>query len=97
MSAMMPNFKVDLTSGYLAVFGISIPLMIPAIASTVSEYFLALGFWLIKRKWIVALFGICFHLALTQVVQIFKYDLISVFLYLTFLLPFIKVKPSEIG
>lgn len=89
MSAMMSNFKVDLTSGYLVLWGISIPLIIPAVASTLSEYFLALGFWFVRRKWLVALFGIVFHLALTQIVQIFKLDLVSMFLYLAFILPFL--------
>ncbi|BDS07672.1 hypothetical protein NT6N_27120 [Oceaniferula spumae] len=90
MSAVLTNFKVDLTSGFLVIFGLSIPVIIPAIASTLSEYFIALGFWFMKRKWIVALFGIVFHLALTQIIQIFKLDLVSIFLYLAFLLPLIN-------
>ena len=50
----------------------------------------ALGFWLVKRKWIIALFGLLFHVALLFIVQIFRLDVVSIFLYLTFLLPFLS-------
>lgn len=54
------------------------------------EYLLAIGLWIPKIRWFVALTGILFHLSSAMVMEIFMLDWSSMFLYLAFLLPFEK-------
>ena len=64
------------------------PAYLLAIASVLIEYFLALGFWFKKTKWIAVFIGLMFHFTLTFVLTIFMLDYVSVFLYLAFIIPF---------
>jgi hypothetical protein len=89
MSIALPNFKLDLSQGVLDLGLVAIPVALAAVASTVMEYFLAVGFWVWRWRWLVAVLGVAFHIALTFVMQIFKLDLASIFLYLAFLLPLV--------
>jgi len=84
---MLPNFKVDLSNGFLDLGFITIPVAILGISTVVSEYYLAIGFWIKKLRIFTAIFGIAFHLILKQVVGIGFLDYVAVFLYLSFLLP----------
>ena len=54
------------------------------------EYLLAIGLWIPRLRWFVALTGIIFHLWIAMVMEIFMLDWVSMFLYLAFLLPFEK-------
>ena len=54
------------------------------------EYLLAIGLWVPRLRWFVALTGIIFHLGIAMVMEIFMLDWASMFLYLAFLLPFEK-------
>lgn len=88
MSNTYNNFHVDLSDGYLHILDIAIPVYLLAISSVCIEYFLAFGFWFKKTKWIAVGLGIMFHFCLTHVVSIFMLDYVSIFLYLTFIIPF---------
>jgi len=89
-SIMLHNFQVDLSNGYLELGFISIPVMLLGIATVVSEYYLAIGFWFKKLRIFTAIFGIAFHIILKQVVAIGYLDYVAVFLYLSFLIPWTK-------
>ena len=67
---MLPNFKVDLSNGFLDLGFITIPVMILGIATVASEYYLAIGFWIKRLRIFTAIFGIMFHIILKQVVDI---------------------------
>jgi hypothetical protein len=67
---------------------LAIPLWAAATATVLTEYSLALGFWFRRLRVPVALLGVGFHAALTLVIRIGYLDLVSVFLYSAFLLPF---------
>ena len=54
------------------------------------EYLIAIGLWIPRLRWFVALTGIIFHLLISMVMTIFMLDWVSMFLYLAFLLPFEK-------
>lgn len=95
MSRELPNFLVDLSDGYFHLGRIGIPVYLAAVASVAVEYFLALGFWSRRLRIITAVTGVLFHLVLMQIVQIFILDMVSMFLYLAFLLPF--ARPIESG
>ncbi len=86
--SVQANFLVDLTSGYLDVGSIRIPVFALAISTVMIESWLAIGFWIKRTRWITALIGVGFHLILRFIVNIFMLDYVSVFLYLSFLLPF---------
>lgn len=90
MSLVLPNFLVDMTDGFLRLGPITLPVGVAAVVSALAELFLAVGFWLRPswRKW-VACFGVGFHLLLTFIVDIHLLHVVSVFLYLAFLLPLI--------
>jgi len=90
-----PNFLVDLTDGYLLLGAVSIPVAILAVATVVTEYWLALGFWIPRFRLLTATIGIAFHFTLKFVMSIFMLDYVSMFLYLAFLLPFLS--PKEEG
>lgn len=83
-----PNFHVDLTDGYLSLGPLAIPVALLASATVLTEYAIALGFWLPKCRWATALLGVVFHISLLFVIEIFMLNIVSVFLYLAFLLPF---------
>lgn len=87
-SLMLPNYRVDLSDGALDVGPLAIPLWAGAMATVFTEYSLALGFWFRRLRVPVALLGVGFHAALTFVIQIGYLNLVSVFLYSAFLLPF---------
>ena len=84
----LPNFVADFSDGYWHVGSLAVPVMALAVASTIVEYFLATAFWIPRLPWVAAGVGVAFHLLSTAVVQIFMLDVISIFLYLAFLLPF---------
>jgi len=88
MSKNRENFHIDLSDGFLHILDISIPAYLLAIASVLIEYFLALGFWFKKTKWIAVFIGLLFHFTLSYVLSIFMLDYVSVFLYLAFIIPF---------
>ena len=88
MSKNLDNFHIDLSDGFLHILGVSIPAYLLAFSSVIIEYFLAIGFWFKKTKWIAVFIGIIFHYTLTHVLSIFMLDYVSVFLYLAFILPF---------
>ena len=88
MSKTYRNFRVDFSDGYYHLLDIPVPVFVLAIASTLIEYFLAIGFWFKKTRWFALVIGILFHLSLTQVVKIFMLDYVSMFLYLAFIIPF---------
>ena len=61
------------------------------------EYLLAIGLWIPKIRWFVALTGILFHLSSAMVMKIFMLDWVSMFLYLAFLPPFEKKSHAGSG
>lgn len=93
MSASMPNFLFDLSSGYLQLGLLTLPAWVLACATVLAEYFLAIGFWSTRWRMAAAVVGILFHLTLRFVVKIHMLDWVSMFLYLAFLLPFER-KPN---
>jgi hypothetical protein len=88
MSRMLPNFLVDLSDGYLHAGPLIIPVALAAVASAVTEYYLAIGFWFRRLLVITAVVGVSFHLILKMIVKIGMFDWACMFLYLAFLLPF---------
>jgi hypothetical protein len=88
MSIMLPNFRLDLSDRVQQVGPLLLPVWLLASGSTVIEWLLAIGFWFPPLRVGVALLGLAFHLAARFVVNIYALDLVSVCLYLAFLLPF---------
>ncbi|NIP30472.1 MAG: hypothetical protein GTO02_10895, partial [Candidatus Dadabacteria bacterium] len=88
MSEILSNFLVDLSSGYLNIYNLSIPVFIFAIGTVVTEYFLAFGFWFRKTRKIAIVVGLLFHFSLKFVVKIAFLGFATVFLYLVFIIPF---------
>lgn len=87
LSIMMPNFLINLRSGYMEVGSFHIPLYIMAVGTVLIEYTLAVGFWFRRTRVPTAILGLVFHMSLTYVVAIGKLDWASLFLYPAFLLP----------
>ena len=87
LSIMMPNFLIDMSSGYLHIGPFQIPVYIAAISSVLIEYTLAAGFWFRSTRIPTAVLGVVFHVSLMYVVAIGKLDWASLFLYPVFLLP----------
>ena len=87
MARMRPNIHVDLADGYLRLGAIALPVGLAAVSSIVIEYFLALGFWIPRLRYLTAAVGVGFHLLLMWMMTIFMLDIASMFLYLVFLLP----------
>jgi hypothetical protein len=87
MSAELPNFQVDLTSGTFPLFGLELPLALAAAVSVACELALAVGFWFRRARWATAAIGLAFHLGLTLVVRIGWLDVVAVALSAFFLLP----------
>lgn len=83
-----PNFMVDLTDGTLTLGPLAVPVALLAVGTVLTEYVLAIGFWLPRCRWATAVLGVVFHVSLLFVIEIFMLNLVSVFLYLAFLLPF---------
>ena len=77
-----------MSDGFIQLGNLAIPCYVAAIATVLIELFLALGFWFRKTRWISAVIGVSFHLALKLVLTIFMLDYVSMFLYLSFLIPF---------
>jgi len=88
MSQSLPNFLVDLSSGYVPMGFLRIPVRVAAVLSVATEYGLALGFWFRRTRLATAAVGVAFHLVLKTIVRIHMLDWTSMFLYLAFLLPF---------
>jgi len=87
ISIMMPNFLVDLSSGYVELGPFRITAFAAAAATVLIEYALAIGFWFRKTRVPIAILGVVFHLSLSHFVTIGKLDWASLFLYPAFLLP----------
>lgn len=94
MSLTRSNFLVDMSTGYLTLAFVTVPVMMAAIGSTLAEYTLALGFCFRRLRIGVAVFGVSFHLVLYFIVDIFMLHFASVFLYLAFLLPMTDSKKT---
>ena len=90
MSQMRPNFNVDMTDGIVEMGPLHLPVMLAAIGTVLTEGFLAIGFWFRRLRWIAAVVGIGFHGCLMIVVNIWMLDWVSMFLYLAFLLPWLR-------
>lgn len=87
LSIMMPNFLINLSSGYFNIGLLHIPLYILAVCTVLIEYTLAIGFWFRRTRVPTAILGVIFHMSLTHVVTIGRLDWASLFLYPAFLLP----------
>jgi hypothetical protein len=88
MSQRLPNFLVDLSDGYLHLPWLALPVALLAVASVATEYFLAVGFWFRRSRFVAAGVGFLFHFILKMVIRIYMLDWATMFLYLSFLLPF---------
>jgi hypothetical protein len=84
----LPNFLVRAPEGRIAVGAVSIPLGLAATAVVLAEYALAIGFWSRRTRMATAVLGVAFHVALRHVIRIGFLDVVAVFLYSAFLLPF---------
>lgn len=88
MTVVMEQFQIDLSDGNLYLNTLVIPAYVLGVTSVLIEYWLSIGFWWRKTKWLTAVIGVLFHISLTFTLSIFMLDYVSVFLYLSFLLPF---------
>jgi hypothetical protein len=88
MMEVLPNFLVRPVDGQLAVGALSIPLWVAATCVVLTEYALAVGFWFPRTRVATAVLGVVFHAALRYVVRIGFLDVVALFLYSAFLLPF---------
>ncbi len=95
LSIMMPNFLIDMSSGYFHLGQFQIPVYIAAISSVLIEYTLAAGFWFRSTRIPTAVLGVVFHVSLMYVVAIGKLDWASLFLYPVFLLPLTREHQSS--
>lgn len=97
MSMMLPNFLVDLSAGVLHVGGWQFPVWLGAVGTVLTEAALAVGFWFSRLRVATALLGVLFHITLMQIVRIGFLDVVSLFLYAAFLLPFDRGEQPRIG
>ncbi|MGH7800547.1 MAG: HTTM domain-containing protein [Thermodesulfobacteriota bacterium] len=88
MSKMLPNFLVNLSDGYLHLGPLAIPVTILAIASVMTEYTLAIGFWFPRLRVATAVLGVFFHIVSKFIIRIGMLDWTCMFLYLAFFIPF---------
>lgn len=88
MSQHLPNFRVNLSDGFLHLAMLSVPVWLLACATVCTESFLAIAFWFRRWRVAAAALGVAFHCILKLVIKIGMLDWVSMFLYLTFLLPF---------
>ncbi len=87
MSRHYSNFKVDLTSGFMPIGPLEIPVLLCAVGTVLVEFSLAFGFWFRRTRVATACLGVIFHVSLSFIVVIGWLDWASVFLYSSFLLP----------
>ncbi len=92
LSRMLPNFRGNLSEGFLHLGPIAIPVVLAACVSVAIEYMLAVGFWFQRLRWPTAALGIAFHLVLASVLRIYMLDWTSVAMYPAFLLPFDRTR-----
>jgi hypothetical protein len=90
MSKMLPNFLQDISGGYLHLGPIALPVGLAAVASVAVEYFMAIGIWIPRLRFVVAAVGFSFHMLIKLILNIGFYDWACIFLYLCFLLPLSK-------
>ena len=95
--SMRPNFHVNLTSGWLHVGPLSLPVWLLACSTVAIEYALALGMWFRKSLYPTAALGLLFHIGLTFMITIFMLDYVSLFLYLAFLIPFVEKRTPPVS
>lgn len=88
LSRMLPNFRANLSDGYLHLGVVAIPVMLAACVSVAIEYVLAVGFWFPRLRWPSAALGVAYHVVLMSILQIYLLDWTSVAMYPVFLLPF---------
>ncbi len=88
MMQVFPNFLVRPSDGHIALGALSIPLWLAAIGVVLTEYALAAGFWFRRTRVATAVLGVGFHTAMRYVVRIGFLDVVALFLYAAFLLPF---------
>jgi hypothetical protein len=88
MMRVFPNFLIRPSEGHLDIAGATVPLWLAATGVVAIEYALAAGFWFRSTRWPTAVLGIAFHTTLRYVIRIGVLDVVSVFLYAAFLLPF---------
>ena len=88
MMEVLPNFLVRPSNGYLQVGNVSVPLWLAATGVVLTEYALAAGFWFPRTRIWTAALGVAFHTTLRYVIKIGFLDVVSLFLYAAFLLPF---------
>ena len=95
MSRLYPNFKIDLSTGFLEIGPLAIPAWLCAVGTVLVEFALALGFWFQRTRIASAILGVTFHGSLKFIVRIGWLDWASMFLYLSFLLPFESRDPER--
>jgi hypothetical protein len=88
MMQVLPNFLVRPSDGHVVGGAVSIPLWLAATGVVLTEYALAVGFWLPRTRVATAVLGVVFHTALRYVIRIGFLDVVALFLYAAFLLPF---------
>jgi hypothetical protein len=96
MSHMRSNFLLNMSDGYARLGPVAMPVALAAVASVITEAYLAIGFWFRRLRWLTAAIGVAFHIMLQSIVQIFMLDITSMFLYSAFLLPW-SVKSSAVA
>ena len=92
---MLPNFSGSIIDGVLHLGPLAIPVMLAAILSVATEYLLAIGFWIRRLRWPVAIIGVLFHLILQSILHIYMLDWTSLAMYPAFLLPFDRVNGTR--
>ena len=92
---MLPNFSGTIVDGALHVGPLAIPVMMAATLSVATEYALAIGFWIWRLRWPVAIVGVMFHLILQSILHIYMLDWTSIAMYPAFLFPFDRANASR--
>jgi hypothetical protein len=97
--SLLPNFRVNLSDGYLHLHlldhMLDVPAWLAALVVVLTEYTPAVGVWIPRLRLAVALLGAAFHVGLTWVVQIGMLHVACLFLYVSFLLPFVEDQRPE--
>jgi hypothetical protein len=86
--AELPNFRVDLSDGFLHLGAVALPVWWCAVGTVAVEYALGVLWWIPRLRAAAAALGVGFHLSLQLVIEIGWLDWACLFLYLAFLLPF---------
>lgn len=92
---MLPNFSGTIVDGVLHLGPVALPVMVAAILSAAAEYVLAIGLWIRRLRWPVAIFGLAFHLMLQSILHIYMLDWTSIAMYPAFLLPLDRVNRTR--